>query len=219
MRILVVGSEGQMGRTIRKLLIDAGHQVFSYDRRGEILIPQEYQRSLDTVFLCTPLNQTLQYLKKYANRFTLIEMSSVKHPLLPYRKRMISIHPFFGPNSVHDDKSIAFIDDISRDGALDLLSVLLPQCRFISMNAEEHDDAMVDSLVFPYLLSEIARILISKRTPLTNSGRRLVDFARMNKDMNPEVVREIISTNPGTGLALKKLSTIVMALEKKYLPP
>ncbi len=197
MRICLVGSKGQMGRIIEGMLSRAGHEVVQIDA-GEISDAAIEIPKSDFTVLAVPLSSILVYIEEYSNRTLMVEVSSVKAPLLKYSGRIISIHPLFGPHSFPENRRVCFIDDISADGTEEVIREMLPECELITMTSGEHDRMMAGSLVAPYMLSLMAGSLNAQDASMTRSGSLMENLASVLNDMNSEVVSDTIRLNPNT---------------------
>lgn len=213
MKVCVIGSKGQIGSILADLVDKAGHDVSRIDLE-EIGRAEETILGSDATILAVPLAPIIDYIERFGTRRTIIEVSSVKAPLIKHSGKFISIHPLFGPHSFPDNRSVCLINDISLNGSEVLLRSLLPQCDFISMTAEEHDRLMVGSLVAPYLLSIMARSLAGDGNPMTRSGSVMKDLTSILGDMNPDVISDTIRLNPNTRNLVDSFEEILRSVKE-----
>lgn len=118
--------------------------------------------------------------------------------MLPFRDRIISIHPLFGPRSFLDDelRNIVFIKDISPSGSIDLVKKLFPGFNIIEMTASEHDALVAKLQVAPYLISILANMINCNTELKTRSKKVLEMMAGVCNDQNRDVLLDTISRNP-----------------------
>lgn len=198
MKIAIIGGNGRIGRTLYKIFAKKSHYVISLDIEDRILI-SELDNMVDLIFLAVPSTEAVKFIEQNPGARNFVELSSVKEPFKKYSGTIVSIHPLFGPMSADPKgrKQIAFINDISREGSCGLVRELFSDFDVLSLTADEHDKAMANLLVSPYLLSIISKRLLKADTfLLTNSFRRGIEFSSLIDNENPRIVNDTISLNP-----------------------
>ena len=204
MKIAVFGSKGKFGETAEKLFSSNGHEVSGFDiSGGEFKIPEGF----DVYFLAIPLASVIKMIKTLKDGM-IIEIGSIKKPLKGFSGKLISIHPMFGPKSINDLalRNIIYIDDLSLKDGDKIIQALFPGFRMIHMTSDQHDSAMGDLLVKPYIFSLLANGVMTgeydfggfsynsmnKFKDLVNSESRQVvmDTILLNPE-SPEIIRKI----------------------------
>ncbi|MEM0156532.1 MAG: hypothetical protein QXN26_00510 [Thermoplasmataceae archaeon] len=196
MKIAVVGYTGRFGSAAMKLLNGSGHTtipVHGTDFTGEIL------DSVDYALLAVPLPAAVKIISNCTDPGRLVEICSVKAPLKPFSGRIISIHPLFGPSTINSGKpgDIIYIEDYSIPGSTDVIHRMFPGSPLKIMSSSDHDRAMIDLLVRPYILSMLAHSSGKAETSLsTRSSRMLSEFEGICSDESIEVMMDTITLNP-----------------------
>ncbi len=196
MKIAVVGYSGRFGSAAMKLLNDAGHTtvpVHGTDFTCEML------DSIDYALLAVPVNAALKIISSCSDPGRLVEICSVKSPFRPFAGRTISIHPLFGPSTINSGEhgDIIYIEDYSVPGSADIIHQMFPGSPLRIMSSSDHDRAMIDLLVRPYVLSMLAHSSGKAETSLaTRSSRMLSEFEGIYSDESEEVMADTISLNP-----------------------
>ncbi|MHB8360730.1 MAG: Rossmann-fold NAD(P)-binding domain-containing protein [Thermoplasmataceae archaeon] len=196
MRLLIIGSAGRFGVVLTKIMRESGHSVIEIpdENHGNI---DKLIMSADTAFLSTPLSATIQYIEKYSHITKLIEISSVKRPLVKYGGKITSIHPLFGPLSykIESYKNILFINDISPIGTIDSIASLFFGFNIISVTAEEHDRLMANVQVLPFILSMLSSRINTPVSVKTRSKGMLEKFAEISENENRAGLVDMIKFN------------------------
>ena len=205
MRIAVVGYSGRFGSAAVRILKDAGHAVIpvhGQDFTGEML------DSVDYALLAVPIRVALNMVSSCSDPGKLVEICSVKSPFRPFAEKIISIHPLFGPSSMNSQnpRNIIYIDDLSVPGSIDIIKQIFPGSSIRAMSSSQHDRAMVDLLVRPYILSLLADSSGKTQTDLTTrSSRMLSELESISSDENREVMMDTIAMNPYSMNILAKI--------------
>ncbi len=175
MKILVVGSSGRFGATLRHLFKDNGHEVIGVDIQDYGKLKEEL-KTAELIFLAVPASVALDIINEFGPTKKIIEISSSKDPFKIFAGKIISIHPLFGPLSLDDQKmrNILFINDISFLGSEDIISGLFPDYNIIPMKSDEHDHLMIELQVIPYVISMLSS-RISNKTELKTRSRIIMD--------------------------------------------
>ncbi|MCL5732823.1 MAG: hypothetical protein M1285_05445 [Candidatus Thermoplasmatota archaeon] len=196
MRIAVVGYTGRFGSAAMKLLKDAGHTVIPVHG---VDFTEEMLDSLDYALLAVPIRAALNIVSSCRDPGKLVEICSVKSPFRPFAGKIISIHPLFGPSTLNSQntRNIIYIDDLSTPGSIDIIKQMFPGSFIRIMSSSDHDRAMIDLLVRPYILSMLADSTGKAQTDLTTrSSRMLSEFEGIYSDESREVMMDTIALNP-----------------------
>lgn len=207
MKVSIVGSRGRIGSALKDKIIQNGHEITGEFNRGESPDPEILSRS-DATILAVPIEDAKLIIENHGSQSRMIELSSIKVPMKKFSNGIISIHPLFGPASYSNPKfsTILFINDISESGSLDLIRNLFTTNQIVSVTAEEHDRAMADLLVAPYLISILAkRVLAAERKYATPSYTNLQKVASLLDGENPSVVGDTIALNEFTGSVIGQI--------------
>jgi len=192
MKIAIVGYKGRFGSVLSKILEE--HEIIRVDKGDDI---NKSIRESELAFLSVPASEGIKIIKNCSEKEKIVEVSSIKRPFFEFRKKIISIHPLFGPRTYNDEKfrNIVFIDDISIDGSMDIIREIFKGFRIIVMNSEEHDKFISEQLVLPYILSVVAKNVSKDNNILTGSKRILEDLKGIAESESPIVLRETIGLN------------------------
>ena len=116
---------------------------------------------------------------------------------LKYSGKILSIHPFFGPESFKDPsrRKIALITDICPVGSEFTVKKLFPDCSVIKMYSDEHDRMMASEQGLPYLISLYFRESGRSITPFTGSGRILKEIIQLSEKESIDVMKDSIAEN------------------------
>ncbi len=174
MKIAVIGCSGGMGTLFVRYFLSRNFDVAGSDhRKTTVKSPRfEYFRSnseavrgAEYVLLATPIDDTLQtareVLRATDRRCTLIEISSVKGRVLPSLRRLISssgrrllsIHPLFGPSteSLHGMKIAIIVKN--RASEMRVARRLLRGAKLFAIGEGEHDRLMALALSLHHFLN------------------------------------------------------------------
>lgn len=215
MKIGILGASGRLGSVLTEILVGHGHEVAKLGREDADLLDR-IEKSLDWIILSVPAHVAIDLIEKFPNINKFIEVGSVKKPIERYKKRLISIHPLFGPRSVNNKKysNILFIEDISKEGSLEVLNEIFPGYNIIPLTAEKHDKDMVSLLIVPYVLSKIsANLNVTNLDYATSSFSIFANLSRMLKDENMEVVMDTIKMNPFSKDILNELDNSILTIK------
>ena len=207
MRLLVMGSNGRLGKTLMKIFPDA-HGIDienSYHMEAEL-------KEADFAFLALPVEATLNIIKRFPEYEGFIDLTSVKSKMTSFSRHIISLHPLFGPESYEKNKSIIFINDISRINSLDDIKNMFPGYNIISMDAEEHDTLMGEILVKPYILSYISE---SRNSDIvTGSYSKFLEIEKIKYKENPGVLIDTIKYNNNSREIINEIEKKLQDLKK-----
>lgn len=204
MEILIVGVNGSFGRAAKDYFIGNGHRVSGIGRNDPL--PDDCG-AFDACILAIPVTEVEKYTEKFRD-CPLIEISSTKDRVRKFRGKIISIHPMFGPRSIGNNRfhDIIFITDISPVGSDKLVATLFPGFNIVRMTADEHDKAIADLLVKPYVFSLLAGMLDIGEYGITcTSFNALHDLAEIAITENSRVLEDTIRFNPHTREILVKI--------------
>ena len=207
MRLLVMGSNGRLGKTLMKIFPDA-HGIDienSYHMEAEL-------KEADFAFLALPVEATLNIIKRFPEYEGFIDLTSVKSKMTSFSRHIISLHPLFGPDSYEKNKSIIFINDISRINSLDDIKNMFPGYNIISMDAEEHDTLMGEILVKPYILSYISESFNSDI--VTGSYSKFLEIEKIKYKENPGVFIDTIKYNNNSRGIINEIEKKLQDLKK-----
>ncbi len=207
MRLLVMGSNGRLGKTLMKIFPDA-HGIDienSYHMEAEL-------KEADFAFLALPVEATLNIIKRFPEYEGFIDLTSVKSKMISFSRHIISLHPLFGPDSYEKNKSIIFINDISRINSLDDIKNMFPGYNIISMDAEEHDTLMGEILVKPYILSYISESFNSDI--VTGSYSKFLEIEKIKYKENPGVFIDTIKYNNNSRGIINEIEKKLQDLKK-----
>ncbi len=207
MRLLVMGSNGRLGKTLMKIFPDA-HGI-DIENSGHMEAELE---EADFAFLALPVEATLNIIKRFPEYEGFIDLTSVKSKMTSFSRHIISLHPLFGPESYEKNKSIIFINDISRINSLDDIKNMFPGYNIISMDAEEHDTLMGEILVKPYILSYISESFNSDI--VTGSYSKFLEIEKIKYKENPGVFIDTIKYNNNSRGIINEIEKKLQDLKK-----
>ncbi len=166
-RIAVFGGEGNMGRTVVREAISAGHQVRVVDPRAkEQVDPENAIRWSTVVYLSLFPNDIRDVLDRYSRKMVngqmVIENASVKTPLIPILKELdkqgisiCSTHPL----AKHDQplrgvKALVMDVGLNSPRARSFVENFYRGSGMIVINhqLDEHDNVMAPEQGFPHIL-------------------------------------------------------------------
>jgi prephenate dehydrogenase/chorismate mutase/prephenate dehydrogenase len=207
MKITVIGSSGRFGGFVSEYLRSHGNIVTSIDLNPALKSLTESLLSSDISMLATPLKETISYVEEYSDVAHLLEVCSVKAPFKKYSGKILSIHPFFGPESFNDPskRKIALITDICPANSESIVKKLFPDCSILKMDSNEHDHMMAYEQGLPYLISLYFKESAQSISPFTGSGRILKEIIRLSDKESIEVMKNSIRENPEVNILLSKM--------------
>ncbi|HIH60476.1 MAG TPA: hypothetical protein HA289_05210 [Ferroplasma sp.] len=132
--------------------------------------------------------------------------------MVNFSGHIISLHPLFGPESYEKNKSIIFINDISRINSLDDIKNMFPGYNIISMDAEQHDTLMGEILVKPYILSYISESCNSDI--VTGSYSKFLEIEKIKYKENPGVLIDTIKYNANSREIINEIEKKLQDLKK-----
>ena len=197
MKITVLGSSGRFGSFVSEYFRSQGNTVISLDMNTSQSNLADSLSSSDISLLATPLKEAISYIEEYSDLAHLVEVCSVKAPFRKYSGKILSIHPFFGPESFKDSarRKIALITDICPVGSELTVKKLFPDCSVIKMNSDEHDRMMASEQELPYLISLYFRESGRSIPPFTGSGRILKEIIQLSEKESIDVMKDSIAEN------------------------
>ena len=190
---------------------DFGSEVHFYITAQQIL---EEELSADDYIMKYSVNKgsTLNIIKRFPEFDGFIDLTSVKSKMISFSRHIISLHPLFGPDSYEKNKSIIFINDISRINSLDDIKNMFPGYNIISMDAEEHDTLMGEILVKPYILSYISESFNSDI--VTGSYSKFLEIEKIKYKENPGVFIDTIKYNNNSRGIINEIEKKLQDLKK-----
>ena len=190
MKILIIGSKGRLGKTLMDIFPEATGIDLNDNTMGEEL------EKAEIAFLAVPLNVTLDIINKHPDHRAFVDLTSVKSPMKKYSKKVISIHPMFGPSSYKTNKDILFITDISCENSIKTISGLFKEYNIIPLTADQHDELMGELLVKPYIVSYICD---GEQSSIeTSSHKKLLELLSIKDNENKEIMLDTIICNENT---------------------
>jgi prephenate dehydrogenase/chorismate mutase/prephenate dehydrogenase len=197
MKITVLGSSGRFGSFVSEYFRSQGNTVISLDMNTSQSNLADSLSYSDISLLATPLKEAISYIEEYSDLAHLVEVCSVKAPFRKYSGKILSIHPFFGPESFKDPsrRKIALITDICPVGSELTVKKLFPDCSVIKMNSDEHDRMMASEQELPYLISLYFRESGRSIPPFTGSGRILKEIIQLSEKESIDVMKDSIAEN------------------------
>lgn len=197
MKITVLGSSGRFGSFVSEYFRSQGNTVISLDMNTSQSNLADSLSYSDISLLATPLKEAISYIEEYSDLAHLVEVCSVKAPFRKYSGKILSIHPFFGPESFKDSarRKIALITDICPVGSELTVKKLFPDCSVIKMNSDEHDRMMASEQELPYLISLYFRESGRSIPPFTGSGRILKEIIQLSEKESIDVMKDSIAEN------------------------
>jgi prephenate dehydrogenase len=207
MKILIIGSQGRLGKTLMEILPDStGIDIADEDKLSEEL------KKAEIAFLAVPLKAAMDIINTYPDYRTFIELTSVKSPMRQFSKKVISLHPMFGPLSYKTNKDILFISDISPKNTFELVSELFKKYNIISMTSFEHDKLMEELLIKPYILSYVSDTVETNIE--TTSHKKLCELSAIKYSENPEIMFDTIKFNNNSLPIIKNIEEKLKYLKK-----
>jgi len=201
MHLLIVGSQGRLGKTLMKIFPGSS----SIDLENEDRLQSELAKA-DFALLAVPTDATANIIRSFPGYRGFVDLTSMKYHMEEFSGHIISIHPLFGPESYETNKTIIFINDISTPDSLDKVRELFNGYRIISMNAREHDYLMGELLVKPYIFSYISEA--GNADIATGSYIKFLEIEKIKHNENPEIFLDTIKYNERT-------MEIIINIEKK----
>ena len=217
MKITVLGSSGRFGSFVSEYFRSHGNTVISLDLNTSQSNLADYLSSSDMSLLATPLNEAISYVEEYSERTQLVEVCSVKAPFKKYSGKILSIHPFFGPESFKDSsrRKIALITDICPINSENIIKELFPDCSILKMDSDEHDRMMALEQGLPYLISLYFRESERSIPPFTGSGMMLKEILQLPERESIRVMMDSITENPEVKILLSELNEFFRKLDTK----
>ena len=208
MKITVIGSSGRFGAFVSEYFRSHGNIVTSFDQNASKRRLTESLFASEISLLATPIKETISYVEEYSDFAHLVEVCSVKVPFRKYSGKILSIHPFFGPESFKDSsrRKIALITDVCPAGSEFTLKKLFPDCSVIKMDSDEHDRMMASEQGLPYLISLYFRESARSIPPFTGSGKILKEIIQLSNVESIDVMKDSIMENPEVNTLLSEMS-------------
>ena len=207
MRITVLGSSGRFGTFVCEYFRSQGNIVISIDQNASEKKITEFLLSSEISLLATPIKETISYVEEYSDVAHFVEVCSIKAPFKKYSGKILSIHPFFGPESfkVSSRRKIALITDICPVGSEFTVKKIFPDCSVIKMNSDEHDRMMASEQGLPYLISLYFRESTRLIQPFTGSGQTLKEIIQLLDRESIEVMKDSIAENAEVDTLLSEM--------------
>ena len=208
MKITVLGSSGRFGSFVSEYFRSHGNTVISLDLNTSQSNLADYLSSSDMSLLATPLNEAISYVEEYSERTQLVEVCSVKAPFKKYSGKILSIHPFFGPESFKDSsrRKIALITDICPINSENIIKELFPDCSILKMDSDEHDRMMASEQGLPYLISLYFKESARSITPFIGPGMILKEMIQLSYRESIDVMKYSVAENPEVQILLSEIS-------------
>ncbi|MEM2237601.1 MAG: prephenate dehydrogenase [Candidatus Caldarchaeum sp.] len=232
----VVGA-GPMGLWMAEHLASRGHAVKIYDinpaktrRAVQRFTPA---KSLDdavsnasTVVVAVGSKNAGKIIREIVSRHsgkTIVDISSVKTPVLRSVKRLpknrgliVLTHPLFGPGARKLADKTVVVTTFRRpvEEAAEARKIFKP-CKVVLMTPEEHDRVMAYAMAVPriLMLSLLECWRRKKVDVLTTSQRAFMLAASTMFSEKPNVINEIITSNPYTAKALSDVKKLMKKME------
>jgi chorismate mutase/prephenate dehydrogenase len=225
-RVLIIGGAGSMGAWLRRFHELAGDRVDLVDPAFSRLPPQpgcfvavkdvEDLTPYSAILVSVPLIQTAEVVDALASRQPpglVVEISSIKHPLLPALERarergtrVIALHPMFGPSKSHYEP-LTFVLAAQRPIEVERAEIepLLahPYSRIVAVPFAHHDRLMGWLLGLSHLTSMLFG------AALTRSGvapEELADCASTTFVRQAATARSVLSNDADLYLEIQHLN-------------
>ena len=217
MKITVLGSSGRFGSFVGEYFRSRGNTVISLDLNTSQRNLADSLSSSDISLLATPLKEAIRYVEEYSEVTQLVEVCSVKAPFKKYPGKILSIHPFFGPESFKDSsrRKIALITDICPVNSEYIIKELFPDCSILKMDADEHDRMMASEQGLPYMLSLYFRKSERSIPPFTGSGKMVKEILQLPERESIGVMIDSITENPEVKILLSELNEFFRKLDSR----
>ena len=241
-RILLVGSEGRMGRWLRRFLLGQGHEVRGLDLAGSpefTSLEEARQGDWEVVFLCTPLAQLPESLEQclgWPGNPVVCDIGSLKsHLVSPLHEavargyRVTSLHPMFAPGTVVLTGRTVLVCDAGDAGATELACSLFRDTAvsLCPIALDEHDRVMgallglshTVNLLFGQALNRLG-VSFSELGPIasTTFSKQAKTAAEVAAE-NPELYHQIQSLNQYTPQVYEVMESSLRALKEAAVKP
>ena len=217
MKITVLGSSGRFGSFVGEYFRSRGNTVISLDLNTSQSNLADSLSSSDISLLATPLNEAISYVEEYSEVTQLVEVCSVKAPFKKYSGKILSLHPFFGPESFKDSsrRKIALITDICPANSENIIKELFPDCSILKMDSDEHDRMMACEQGLPYLISLYFMEYERSIPPFTGSGKILKEILQLPERESIGVMIDSITENPEVKILLSEMNEFFRRLDTR----
>ncbi len=215
MRVAVLGSSGGMGSLLARYFISKGHSVVGFDpskrRRRKLPFGLRLERSnqraakgTKLVLLAPPIDLTLQVaeevLPHLSRGATLVEISSVKHGILPKLLqltrqkgiRLLSVHPLFGPSLRRTAGMKIAVITTERFESLRLAKRIFPDARLIPIKPQSHDREVALVLSLTHLVGMAYAAVVGKERGV----KRFRELASPASLLQLTVAESILAQDP-----------------------
>ncbi|WP_337861102.1 prephenate dehydrogenase/arogenate dehydrogenase family protein [Ferroplasma sp.] len=207
MYILIIGSNGRLGKILLKIFPEST----KIDIENSNYLESELQKA-DFAFLATPMDATINIIRRFPEYDGFIDLTSVKSKMIEFAGKIISLHPLFGPETYGTNKSIIFINDISRKDSLADMEKLFQDYKLIIMDANSHDALMGEILVKPYVLSYISKS--ENSSIITGSYSKFLEIEKIKYNENSQVLIDTIKYNENSSKIIKDIEKRLEGLKK-----
>jgi prephenate dehydrogenase len=207
MHILVIGSNGRLGNILLKMFPESA----GIDIENLTYLELELKKA-DFAFLAIPLEATINIIHRFPEYKGFIDLTSVKSKMTEFSGNIISMHPMFGPETYEKNKTIIFINDISRKNSLEDVEKLFQGYNLISMDANSHDALMAEILVKPYIFSYISNAIGS--SIISGSYSKFLEVDKIKYNENPQVLMDTIKYNKNSEKIISDIKKRLTELEK-----
>jgi prephenate dehydrogenase len=187
MKVAIIGGAGRMGKWLTDYFKKSGYDVTISDTRREeaktiakstgarlALNNIEAAKEAELIVLSTPIDVTPKVLKEISYKIKIsaiiVEISSLKSQVFPVLekvaaqgKRIVSIHPLFGPGVTKTvGEKIALIPVSDPSSEFKVAKMLFPNVELVVVDVEEHDKAMAVALSLPHFLNIVFASVIGQ---------------------------------------------------------
>ena len=225
MKIAVIGA-GSMGSWFARQFLERNHSVKIYDKNLSKLSSlervgaracsslDEAVEDVEMVLAAVPIESTAKVVRAAANLMgsgVVAEIASLKLPVIETLRRLpkeinpLSLHPLFGPG-LRDlrEGRFALIPVRSLVNELEVARRVFDGAEFVTVSAEEHDEAMAYTLSLTHLISLAASLTLPanliellKRLSGT-SFSSLASMMSASLEETPSTFTQILKLNKNT---------------------
>ena len=170
--VAIIGGEGGMGRSLRALFNDLGHQVLIADLHTE-LTPSDAARQSDVVIISVPIRETRQVIEQIGPLLRpealLMDVTSIKTDpvdamLSSTRASVVGTHPMFGPGvNTYQGQRVVLCRGRGEEWFQWVRQMLVARGLVITeASAEEHDSMMAIVQVLHHFKTQVLGLSLSR---------------------------------------------------------